>query len=160
MLNKHAVPRHPLSVTELNKRASHSLELHNDLSELKRMSAWIYRTGKLMELPQALAFELDLCATEAVTNIITYAFEGSARHGICLRLEQARSRVNIEIEDEGKPFNPLEFPPAPPVSCLEDAPLGGRGIHLIRSLMTECKYHRRDGKNILTLVTRLPAPVA
>jgi anti-sigma regulatory factor (Ser/Thr protein kinase) len=143
----------------LTKTASHSLELHNDLSELKRMSEWIRRTGKLMELPQALAFELDLCATEAVTNIITYAYEGSASHCIRLRLMQARSRVDIEIEDDGKPFNPLEFPPAPPLSSLEHAPLGGRGIHLIRSLMTECKYHRRDGKNILTMVTRLPAPV-
>ena len=123
------------------------------------MSQWIYRTGKLMELPQALAFELDLCATEAVTNIIAYAFEGSASQGIRLRLKQAQSRVNIEIEDEGKPFNPLEFQPPPPVSSLEDAPLGGRGIHLIRSLMSECRYRRRDGKNILTLVTRLPAPV-
>jgi serine/threonine-protein kinase RsbW len=143
----------------LSKITNHSLELHNDLSELKRMSAWIYQTGKLMELPQALAFELDLCATEAVTNIITYAYDGAASHRIRLRLGQALSRVNIEIEDDGKPFNPLEFPPAPPVSSVEDAPLGGRGIHLIRSLMTECKYHRRDGKNIFTMVSRQRPPL-
>lgn len=123
------------------------------------MSEWIHRTGKLMKLPEALALELDLCASEAVTNIIAYAYEGSASHCIRLRLKQARSRVDIEIEDDGKPFNPLEFPPAPPVSSLEHAPLGGRGIHLIRSLMTECKYHRRDGKNILTMVSRLRAPL-
>ena len=146
-------------MTELTKTASHSLELHNDLSELKRMSEWIHRTGKLMELPQALAFELDLCATEAVTNIITYAYEDAASHCIRLRLKQAGGRANIEIEDDGKPFNPLEFPSAPPVSSLEHAPLGGRGIHLIRSLMTDCKYHRRDGKNILTMVSRLRAPL-
>ena len=123
------------------------------------MSAWIYQTGKLMNLPQALAFELDLCATEAVTNIITYAYDTAASHCIRLRLRQARSRVNIEIEDDGKPFNPLEFPPAQPVFSLEDAPLGGRGIHLIRSLMTECKYRRRDGKNIFTMVSRRRAPL-
>jgi serine/threonine-protein kinase RsbW len=68
-----------------------------------------------------------------------------------------RKDAVIEIEDDGKPFNPLEFPPAPLVSSLDDAPLGGRGIHLIRSLMTECSYQRNDGKNVLTLAADLPA---
>jgi len=122
------------------------------------MSAWIHRTAKQMELPQATAFELDLCSTEAVTNIIAYAYEGAASHCIRLRLKQAQRRVVIEIEDDGKPFNPLEFPPAPRITSLDNAPLGGRGIHLIRSLMTECSYQRNDGKNVLTLAAQLPAP--
>ena len=121
------------------------------------MSAWIHRTAKQMELPQPVAFELDLCSTEAVTNIITYAYEGTASHRIRLRLQQALGRVVIEIEDDGKPFNPLEFPPVPRFTSLDDAPLGGRGIHLIRSLMTECSYQRSDGKNVLTLAAQLPA---
>jgi serine/threonine-protein kinase RsbW len=143
----------------LTNTDSHNLELHNDLSELRRMSAWIHQSGKLMGLPQALVFELDLCATEAVTNIITYAYEGSASHCIQLRLKQEQSRIDIEIEDDGKAFNPLAFPSPPPPSSLERAPLGGRGIHLIRSLMPECAYRRHGGKNILTMVSRLRIPL-
>lgn len=123
------------------------------------MTEWIHRTGKLMELPNALLFELDLCATEAVLNIITYAYDDSASHRIHVRLRQAQSHVDLEVEDDGRPFNPLEFPPAPSASSLEHAALGGRGIHLIRRLMTECKYRRRGGKNILTMISRLRAPV-
>ena len=44
-------------------------------------------TAKQMELPQPVAFELDLCSTEAVTNIIAYAYEGAASHCIRLRLQ-------------------------------------------------------------------------
>jgi serine/threonine-protein kinase RsbW len=143
----------------LTNTATYSLELRNDLSELRRMSAWIHQTGKRMGLSDALGADLDLCANEAVTNIISYAYEDSARHQISVRIRQVPGRVDLEVEDDGKPFNPLEFPPAPLGSSLEKAPLGGRGIHLIRGLTAECKYERRDGKNILTMVSRLRAPV-
>ena len=137
---------------------SYHLELRNDVSELQRMSGWIHRTGKLMELPNALLFELDLCATEAVLNIINYAYDDSASHQIHIRLSQAQSHVDLEVEDDGRPFNPLEFAPAPAAASIEHAPLGGRGIQLIRRLMTECKYRRLDGKNILTMISRPRAP--
>lgn len=123
------------------------------------MSAWIQRTGRLMALPDALGSELDLCANEAVTNIISYAYADSASGRISVRLTRAPGRVDLEVEDDGRPFNPLEFPPAASVSSIEQAPLGGRGIHLIRGLMSECRYQRRDGKNILTMVSRLNASV-
>jgi len=123
------------------------------------MSAWIHRTGELMGLPDALGSEFDLCANEAVTNIIRYAYEDSASHRISVRIRQALDHVDLEVEDDGRPFNPLEFPPAALASSLEQAPLEGRGIQLIRGLMAECRYQRRDGKNILTMVSRSRAPV-
>ncbi len=141
----------------MNKTASHILELRNDPAELRRMSAWIRQTGRLLALPAALASHLDVCASEAVINIIHYAYDDSANHRIHLRLSQGQGQVDLEVEDDGRPFNPLEYPPPPLVTRLEDAPLGGRGIRLIRGLMSECRYHRRDGKNILTMVMRPPA---
>lgn len=138
----------------MTQTALYSLELKNDLSELQRMSAWIHRTGEFMGLPGALGSEFDLCANEAVTNIILYAYEDSASHRISVRIRQARDLVDLEVEDDGRPFNPLEFPPPVLTRSLNEAPLGGRGIHLIRGLMAECRYQRRDGKNILTMVPR------
>ncbi len=135
--------------------SSHGLELRNELSELERMSVWIHVTGKLMELPDAILSDLDLCAAEAVHNVIAYAYEDSSPHRIHVRLSREATRVNLEVEDDGTAFNPLEYPPAPSVSRLEQAPLGGRGIHLIRGLMTECEYRRHDGKNILTMARAL-----
>jgi anti-sigma regulatory factor (Ser/Thr protein kinase) len=131
--------------------STHNLELRNDLSELERMSVWIHVIGKLMELPDAILSDLDLCAAEAVHNVIAYAYEDSSLHRIQVRLSRGPTQVSLEVEDDGTPFNPLEYPPAPSVSRLEQAPLGGRGIHLIRGLMTECGYRRHDGRNILTL---------
>jgi len=92
------------------------------------MSAWIHRTGMLIGLPDALVSEFDLCANEAVTNIISYAFDDSASHRISVRIRQEEGHVDLEVEDDGRPFNPLEYPPAALASSLEAGPLGGRGI--------------------------------
>jgi len=43
----------------------------------------------------------------------------------------------------------------PPVQLpgqLEDAQIGGLGVHLMRTLMRECRYVRREGRNVLSLV--------
>jgi serine/threonine-protein kinase RsbW len=135
----------------MDQPASHSVEIRNDWSDLQRMSAWIYRTGRLMELPDAVLSDLDLCAAEAVHNVIEHAYDDSACHWIRVRLVREQNHVDLEVEDDGKSFNPLEHPPAPAVASLEQEPLGGRGLLLIRGLTTELTYRRDEGKNMLTM---------
>lgn len=115
------------------------------------MSTWIQETVGLLALPGPLAAELEVCANEAVTNIINHAYDDAAVHRIHLRLAQASDGVDFVVEDDGRPFNPLDFAP-PPATSLQQAPLGGRGILLIRGLTSECAYRRQDGKNILSML--------
>ena len=42
-------------------------------------------------------------------------------------------------------------------SSIEERPIGGLGLALVRRLMDEVQYERRDGKNRLRLVRRLVA---
>ena len=42
-------------------------------------------------------------------------------------------------------------------SAVEDRPVGGLGIHLVRSLMERVEYRRESGKNYLTMSKRLGA---
>ena len=116
------------------------------------MSKWIDVAGRQMELPDEVLSDIDHCAAEAVHNIIAYAYRDSGSHLIQVRLTREAERVNLEIEDDGMAFNPLEYPAPPPVCRIEQAPLGGRGIRIMRGLMTECSYRREDGKNVLVMV--------
>ena len=127
------------------------LEIRNDFSELRRMSNWIQETGMKLGLPPSLLFDLDLCANEVVTNIIDYAYEDHACHAIRLYLAHEDCLVSLEIQDDGLPFNPLETPPVVHATTLEDAKVGGLGVQLVRSLMSDSRYSRRNGQNILTL---------
>src|SRR5688572_31485050 len=101
--------------------STHNLELRNDLSELERMSVWIHVIGKLMELPDAILSDLDLCAAEAVHNVIAYAYEDSSLHRIQVRLSRGPTQVSLEVEDDGTPFNPLEYRPGRPVPSPDQA---------------------------------------
>jgi serine/threonine-protein kinase RsbW len=48
-------------------------------------------------------------------------------------------------------FNPLSIAPPNLTSPLEDRPIGGLGIHLVRSFMNEIYYSDCDGSNQLVM---------
>lgn len=112
---------------------------------------------------------LCLCLDEAVTNVITHGLAPvkglsppGARDGIRVRVWLGgEGTVFASVEDSGPAFNPLE-PPAPDFldAQVEDRPIGGLGIHLIRSMSDDLSYVRTaEGGNRLTLALR-PRPVS
>jgi len=134
------------------ENAEYRLTLANDLAELRRMSEWLERSCRGLGLAPTRFSELDLCANEAVTNIISYAYDAPGPREIVLRLARHPAGVRLTIEDDGRAFNPLEAQlPVLPVS-LAAADVGGLGIKLIRGMMAECSYRHLGGKNILTLI--------
>jgi anti-sigma regulatory factor (Ser/Thr protein kinase) len=60
------------------------------------------------------------------------------------------------VTDDGHPFNPLELPEPNTHLPVEDRPIGGLGIHLLKKMSDRMAYARTDGKNRLTLRKSLP----
>jgi anti-sigma regulatory factor (Ser/Thr protein kinase) len=58
----------------------------------------------------------------------------------------------FKVIDSGKEFDPTLQPEADVTLSLEERPVGGLGIFLIRRVMQSVEYQRVDGKNILTMV--------
>ncbi len=56
------------------------------------------------------------------------------------------------IEDDGIAFDPLIAPPPDLDSDIEDRPIGGLGVYLVKEMMDEVEYARADGRNRVTLV--------
>ena len=59
--------------------------------------------------------------------------------------------LKIAISDSGMPFDPTEAARADTTLSVEERPVGGLGILLVRELMDSINYERQDGRNILTL---------
>ena len=57
-----------------------------------------------------------------------------------------------DISEISNPFDPTKVKSADVTLPAEERPIGGLGIFLIKSLMTEMRYQYKEGKNILTLV--------
>jgi anti-sigma regulatory factor (Ser/Thr protein kinase) len=130
------------------------LIVRNDASELSRVSAWVDAWAQHQGLPVTLVHHLDLCATELVTNVIDHAFEGAVTHPISLRLAMDHDRITLEVEDDGKPFDPRAVAP-PPRTDLDERPPGGWGLAIVRHFADELRYLRTAGRNRLTVVLRV-----
>ena len=98
---------------------------------------------------------MSLALDEVVTNIIRYAHADGRQHPIVVRLTLEPGVLTAQVEDDGRSFNPLEVSPPDIGASIEDRPIGGLGIHLVRSVMTSVEYRREDGRNVLTMTKNL-----
>jgi anti-sigma regulatory factor (Ser/Thr protein kinase) len=127
------------------------ITLMPSLDELDRMIDWLDDHTRQASLPPRLVQRLDLCATELVTNIISYAYTGIDRRPISLHFALAEYNCHLVIEDEGIPFDPFASVVYEPASRLERAEPGGRGVALIREFADEIHYLRIEGRNRVSL---------
>lgn len=132
-----------------------SLVIDNTVTEIARMSQWLTDTLAAFGLSSSIQFRFDLCANEAVTNIISYAYSDSESHQIGLLLRHSSNKVILDIEDDGKAFNPFAMPEHASPKSLEEAKIGGLGIDLIRHYVDEYHYSRENNKNIISMVVQL-----
>ena len=107
-------------------------------------------------LPLSLVGSLSLVIEEVVCNLVSHAYEDDAEHEIELRLAVEGDVLTLEVEDDGRDFDPCAVPAPDLGAPLPRRPVGGLGIPLIRRLMDEMRHERRRGRNLLTLTKRIP----
>lgn len=135
-----------------------SFDLKNDLAEIARLSETVDEIGRNYGIPAEILYAVNLALDEILTNVISYGYAEPGEQVIRVRLTIAANELVAEIEDEARPFNPLEAP-APEVNApLQDKPLGGLGIHLARTMTDAMAYRRENGKNILTFRKKFASP--
>ncbi len=132
--------------------ASASLKIAPEMDQLGRITAIVEDLGEQDHWPPDLIFKVNLVLDELSVNVVNYAGEASEIE-VCLDADA--DEVRVEISDDGRPFDPLNDAIEPDLdSPLEDRPIGGLGIHLVREMMDELHYRREDGKNRLAMVKR------
>ena len=131
-----------------------SLELKNDLAELSRLVETIEAFGADHGLPPDAVMQLNVALEEIVTNIIEYGFDGGG-HTIRIQFSMRGERLTVTVADDGRAFDPLARADPDVAAALEDRPIGGLGIHLVKTMMDDVEYARVDGHNVLTLIKHI-----
>ena len=130
--------------------ATISLNLAPEIDELKRLYEAVESLGEQEEWPPGLIFQVNLALEELGINIMNY---GETAEEILVSLASDEDTITINISDAGKPFNPLTEGPEPDITQeLDERPIGGLGVYLVRTLMDELHYRREGDRNHLTLV--------
>ena len=133
-----------------------SVTLVNQLSEVERLSRLVEAFGEAERLGPEAVFSINLALDEVVTNVIRYAHDDDGRqHPIVVRLALEQDVLTAQVEDDGRAFNPLEVPAPDIGASIDERPIGGLGIHLVRSVMNSVEYRREDGRNVLTMKKKL-----
>jgi anti-sigma regulatory factor (Ser/Thr protein kinase) len=121
----------------------------NDLSVVPRIAACIEGFCDAQSIPRRLGRKFSLALDEVVTNIISHGSSGGACREIAIRVAYRNGDLTAVVSDDGKPFNPLLQPPPDIDAAIEDRPIGGLGIHLVRTLMDAVDYRWSEGRNCL-----------
>ena len=132
-------------------KRDYCFELKSKLSELNALCRHLEDCGDVMELPQKCLFEINLGLDELFTNIISYGFDDGIEHQIKFSLAKEKETLVVQVEDDGKPFNPLEAADPEVSQDLDSINIGGLGIHLVKKMMDDIDYQRVKGKNKLIL---------
>ncbi|MBC8011560.1 MAG: ATP-binding protein [Burkholderiales bacterium] len=143
--------------------ASQLITLTNDLAEIPRLAeaveVFVEPFGPSMK--DTLAIQLAL--EETVTNIINHGYKadpaGTRSFTVTLSAS-ARRCIRMVITDDAPAYDPLARPEVNLDLPIEDRPIGGLGVHLVKNLMQHAAYERREGRNVLTLDRVLNAPQA
>ncbi len=132
-----------------------ALRVRNDLSELERVSRDIEDLGRAGRAAAEDISAVLLAVDEVLTNVISYAFPSGEEHWVHVRAGVEQGILTVEIEDDGKQFDPVAVAEPQLEGALEERTVGGLGIHIARRLVDEMTYRRHAGHNILTLTKRL-----
>lgn len=130
------------------------LMVKNSFAEIPAANEAVSRWMTDRNVPPAIDYLANLAIEELVTNCVKYGYNDTGEHLIAIELQVAHNELVLTVTDDGNPFNPLELTPPDTHLPVEDRPIGGLGIHLLRKLSDRMEYERAEGKNRVTLWKR------
>ena len=136
--------------TSTDSSTHFTLVMRNDIKQIPTLAEWIDTLG----LPQDLNMPINLALEEAVSNVMLYAYPGQSGQ-VLVEADKSAEQIVFTITDSGVPFDPTQQEEPDITQSAEDRPIGGLGIFLVRQIMNEVRYERKENKNILTLTKKL-----
>ena len=130
------------------------MEILSSIAELGRADAAARAFCEQHGVSEDATHDLCLCLDELIANTMRHGY-GGTEGPITLRLSLADGVLTLELRDRALPFSPLEAP-APGLDLpIEERPIGGLGVHIVRELMTSMDYEWDAGENCVTLTLQL-----
>jgi anti-anti-sigma factor len=131
------------------------MSIDADLREVEALNAAVGDFADAQGLPTALRRSLHVVLDELLTNTVLYGLVGREGGWADVALAIDGDRLVLTLRDNGSPFDPFALPAPDTTLSVDERPIGGLGIHLVRQLMDEVGYTRDGDTNVVTLGKRL-----
>jgi anti-sigma regulatory factor (Ser/Thr protein kinase) len=128
-----------------------TLQIKNSLPEVQAANETVSRWLADWAAPAEIEYFANLAIEEFATNTIKYGYDDENEHWIEVSLSLSGGKLVLTIIDDGRAFNPMEAPEPNMSVPVEDRPVGGLGIYLVRKMSDRMDYSREDNRNKLWL---------
>jgi anti-sigma regulatory factor (Ser/Thr protein kinase) len=115
------------------------------------------RFSSALALPDEARRSVQIALDELLSNTVRCGRAGTRELTIEVGFHVETDTLRVEIVDDGILFNPLERPDPDTTLPLEERPVGGLGVMLVRHLVDEITYDRKAGRNRVRIARRLRA---
>jgi len=135
------------------------LELPGDPAHLDALMAFLGEFWQSAALPEEAKFPFELSLEELFMNVAMHGSAGSATpRTVKMRITAADGEVRVDLKDDGIAFDPFAEAPVPDLDIdIEDRPVGGLGVFLVKEMMDQVTYERRGEHNCISLSKRVDA---
>ncbi len=125
--------------------------IQNSPSALKKLCTQVSLFLGEQNVSNPLAKKTELIVEELLTNIVNHAYPQKKEDNICISLSVYPQKIIFSVKDQGTPFNPCTHPSPTLNIPIEERPIGGMGIHLVKQNAKTISYKRMNNKNELTV---------
>ena len=103
-----------------------------------------------------LAFSVNLCLEELITNTILHGLKGAADRFIHVQISASNDWLEILLKDDAPRFDPFMQAPRPNLDLdINERPIGGLGVHLVKKLMDDVHTYYDGTGNLFVLYKAL-----
>lgn len=95
--------------------------------------------------------QVQIALDEALSNIVKYAWPEGGEHEALVKIAVLPDQLKIQIIDDGQPFDISQIRTVLPAPGDSRKKYGGRGIIMLKKLVDNIEYDRKNGRNYLTL---------
>lgn len=131
---------------------SEKLTLNCDLNRIQELKDFIESIAQKLNMDPTVLGQVQLAVEEAVVNVMSYAYPEGENGFVTVKAMSDGHELRLVVIDSGVAFDPTSRGKADVSLSLEDRPIGGLGIFLVRELMDSINYERTDGRNILMMI--------
>jgi len=130
------------------------LKIEATIENLSKVFTFLQEALENCEVPPKIKRQIKLCVEEIYMNITHYAYNpdvGPAKIGVAVVDKGNPERIIISFAEEGRPYDPLKREDPDIELGLDERPIGGLGIYLVKTTMDSVAYEHKDGQNVLTI---------
>ena len=124
-----------------------------DPKQLAVLNQFLQEFWTAAALPPAAMRPFELALEEIFMNIVMHGSEPGRTPWVEVSLDGgAGETVTMTVEDDGPRFDPLSLPEPNVSAALDQRPVGGLGVFLVRQMMDAVSYERVGTRNQLKMM--------